>query len=143
MTGTQYWLRQNASLIFLSQATWAGMVASQPSDSDACCSPSSIQGYLMVQDGCSSISFHGHLLASRKSKKGAEGNPTSLKDTSWKLQSYYFSSSVQVAIENYHRASLVAQWLRICLLMQGTRVRALVWEDPTCHGAAGPVSHNC
>ena len=40
-------------------------------------------------------------------------------------------------------ASLVAQWLRICLPMQGTRVRALVWEDPTCHGAAGPVSHNC
>ena len=39
-------------------------------------------------------------------------------------------------------ASLVAQWLRICLLMQGTRVRALVWEDPTSHGAAGPVSHN-
>ena len=44
---------------------------------------------------------------------------------------------------NVLRASLVAQWLRICLLMQGTRVRALVWEDPTCHGAAGPVSHNC
>ena len=41
------------------------------------------------------------------------------------------------------RASLVAQWLRICLLMQETRVRALVWEDPTCHGAAGPVSHSC
>ena len=40
-------------------------------------------------------------------------------------------------------ASLVAQWLRICLLMQGTRVRALVWEDPTCRGATGPVSHNC
>ena len=42
-----------------------------------------------------------------------------------------------------NRASLVAQWLRICLLMQGTRVRALVWEDPTCHGAAGSVSHSC
>ena len=40
-------------------------------------------------------------------------------------------------------ASLVAQWLRIRLPMQGTRVRALVWEDPTCRGAAGPVSHNC
>ena len=39
-------------------------------------------------------------------------------------------------------ASLVAQWLRVCLLMQGTRVRALVWEDPTCHGATRPVSHN-
>ena len=40
------------------------------------------------------------------------------------------------------RASLVAQWLRICLPMQATRVRALVWGDPTCRGAAGPVSHN-
>ena len=40
------------------------------------------------------------------------------------------------------RASLVAQWLRVCLPMQGTWVRALVWEDPTCRGAAGPVSHN-
>ncbi|KAJ8786638.1 hypothetical protein J1605_006127 [Eschrichtius robustus] len=40
------------------------------------------------------------------------------------------------------RASLVAQWLRICLPTQGTRVRALVWEDPTCRGATGPVSHN-
>ena len=33
------------------------------------------------------------------------------------------------------RASLVAQWLRIRLPMQGTRVRALVQEDPTCRGA--------
>ena len=39
-------------------------------------------------------------------------------------------------------ASLVAQWLRVCLPMQGTRVRALVWEDPTCRGATEPVSHN-
>ena len=39
-------------------------------------------------------------------------------------------------------ASPVAQWLRICLPIQGTRVRALVWEDPTCCGATGPVSHN-
>ena len=40
------------------------------------------------------------------------------------------------------RASLVAQWLRICLPMQGTRVRALVWKDPTCRGASRPMSHN-
>ena len=39
-------------------------------------------------------------------------------------------------------ASLVAQWLRICLPMKGTRVRALVWEDPICRRATGPVSHN-
>ena len=41
-----------------------------------------------------------------------------------------------------NRASLVAQWSRICLPMQGTRVRALVWEDPTCRRATRPVSHN-
>ena len=40
-------------------------------------------------------------------------------------------------------ASLAAQWLRICLPMQGTRVQALVWEDSTCRGATRPVSHNC
>ena len=53
------------------------------------------------------------------------------------------ASAEKTTSKRYQGASLVAQWLRICLLMQGTRVRALVWEDPTCHGAAGPVSHNC
>ena len=38
--------------------------------------------------------------------------------------------------------SLVAQWLRICLPMQGTQVQALVWEDPTCCGAAKPLRYN-
>ena len=54
-------------------------------------------------------------------------------------QSSYLETFIS-KVEN--GASLVAQWLRICLLMQGTRVRALVWEDPTCRGAAGPMSHN-
>ena len=44
--------------------------------------------------------------------------------------------------EDSFRASLVAQWLRIRLPMQGTRVRALVREDPTCRGATKPVCHN-
>ena len=39
-------------------------------------------------------------------------------------------------------ASLVAQWLRIRLPMQGTWLRALVREDPTCRGATKPVCHN-
>ena len=57
--------------------------------------------------------------------------------------SIHVSIYVSVQIQEHHfQAALVAQWLRICLPMQGTRVRALVWEDPTCHGAAGPVSHN-
>ena len=40
------------------------------------------------------------------------------------------------------RASLVVQWLRIRLPMPGTRVRALVREDPTCRGATKPVRHS-
>ena len=39
--------------------------------------------------------------------------------------------------------SLMAQWLRIRLPMQGTWVWALVWEDPTCCGATKPVCHSC
>ncbi|KAJ8795140.1 hypothetical protein J1605_018486 [Eschrichtius robustus] len=40
------------------------------------------------------------------------------------------------------QTSLVAQWLRICLPMQGTRVRALVQEDLTCRRATKCVHHN-
>ena len=40
------------------------------------------------------------------------------------------------------RASLVAQRLRSHLPMQGTQVRALVREDPTCRGATKPMCHN-
>ena len=73
------------------------------------------------------------------------------EDTNWKwhnpaLKKLTLCVATNVATRTYKkinlRASLVAQWLRICLLMQGTRVRARVWEDPTCRGAAGPVSHN-
>ena len=59
------------------------------------------------------------------------------------LQRSFQTAFAKTAFKIHKRASLVAQWLRICLLMQETRVRALVWEDPTCHGAAGPVSHSC
>ena len=34
----------------------------------------------------------------------------------------------------------MAQWLRIHLPMQGTWVRALVQEDPTCHGVTKPIA---
>ena len=37
--------------------------------------------------------------------------------------------------------SLVAQWLRICLPMQGTQVQSLDREDPTCCGATKPMHH--
>ena len=46
------------------------------------------------------------------------------------------------SIKKINRASLVVQWLGIRLPMQGTRVQALVWEDPTCHGATKPMGQN-
>ena len=38
--------------------------------------------------------------------------------------------------------SLVVQWLRTHLPLQGTRVWALIQEDPTCHRATKPMRHN-
>ena len=37
------------------------------------------------------------------------------------------------------KTSLVIQWLKILLPMQGTWVQSLVWEDPTCRGTTKPT----
>ena len=60
------------------------------------------------------------------------------------VQSLYqnYKFSCVFSSESHNRPSLVAQWLRIHLSMQGTRVQTLVREDPTCHWATKPVSHN-
>ena len=47
-----------------------------------------------------------------------------------------------MVIKTVRWASLVVQQLRIHLLMQGTWVRSLVPEGPTCWGAAKPSGHN-
>ena len=38
--------------------------------------------------------------------------------------------------------SLVVQWLRICMLVQGTRVGSQLQEDSTGPGTTEPVHHN-
>ena len=53
--------------------------------------------------------------------------------------------SMHCEIENAESipwASLVVQWLRIRLPMEGTQVQSLVGEDSTCWGAAKPVGLN-
>ena len=60
-----------------------------------------------------------------------------------RIQRANFEIMLGFSTENWQPwASLVAQWLRIRLPMQGTWVRALVREDPTCRGATKPVRHN-
>ena len=67
-----------------------------------------------------------------------QSNKEEFETNTWLLLSYNLFRTLECIIG----ASLVAQWLRIGLPVQGTRVRALVWEDPTCRGATKPVSHN-
>ena len=68
--------------------------------------------------------------------------------TQWRLVNVSWNTLISWRVDKATRksrrggASLVVQWLRIRLPMQGTRVRALVQEDPTCRGATKPVRHN-
>ena len=69
------------------------------------------------------------------------GSMYSLSITLWVFSQS--SNWIYAAIKNVCLGtSLVAQWLRICLPVQGTQVRSLVREDSKCHGAAKPVHDN-
>ena len=41
------------------------------------------------------------------------------------------------------RTSLVVWWIGICQPVQGTQVRSLIWEDPTCLRVTKHARHNC
>ena len=58
------------------------------------------------------------------------------------LYSENYKTLMKEIKDDTNRTSLVVHWLRIRLTMQGTWVRALVWEDPTCRGATKPMRHN-
>ena len=76
----------------------------------------------------------------RKRKRGKENKtPVPLHEPAKQILNHTKNATLRKAAQG---ASLVAQWLRVCLLMQGMRVRALVWEDPTCRGATRPMCHN-
>ena len=45
-------------------------------------------------------------------------------------------------LNSYNGTSLVVQWLRIHLPVQGSRVQALVQEDPTCLRATKPMCYH-
>ena len=77
-------------------------------------------------------------VTAKRTKEACQLNATWYPDGIWNRKRTVGGGSKKILLW----ASLVAQWLRVRLPMQGTWVRALVWEDPTCHGATRPVSHN-
>ena len=87
---------------------------------------------------------HTHLRTEEK-WYALEKPPVSKGSAQWTGKWYLlplFPTACKYWLKEWSRASLVVQWLRICLPMQRTQVRALVWEGPTCRGSTGPVSHN-
>ena len=56
--------------------------------------------------------------------------------------SYHHMPVRMAIIKKSTGTSLMVQRLRICLLMQRTRVQFLLWEHSTYHKATKPMHHN-
>ena len=70
--------------------------------------------------------------------QSVRGLMTHISDWLW-----CFTLDIKYLLRIYQRgASLVVQWLRICLPVQGTWVQVLAQEYPTCRRATKPVCHN-
>ena len=83
----------------------------------------------------------------RRSQSTFGHRPRLGKATAWSSLPENFTYSLSKGSESLgskvcSRTSLVAQWLRICMSMQGTWAPSLLQEDPTCRGATKPMHHN-
>ena len=55
---------------------------------------------------------------------------------------FWFLFNVHILQHHLKGLSKIHQFLTICLTMKGTRVHALVQDDPTFRGATKPASYN-
>ena len=63
-----------------------------------------------------------------------------IKETVSEEKGVYSGAERELAFKKHWIwTSLVAQWIRICLPVQGTWVQSLVWEDSTCRRATKPM----
>ena len=75
------------------------------------------------------------------SEQWKECTPSKWPVQEWGASSQLESTLLIRILKGITRTFLVVQWLRICLSVQGTRVRSLVQEDSTCRGTARPLHH--
>ena len=97
---------------------------------------------MVLSEGCRGEFNYLPFLASRGCLHSLAMAPHHLTSASIVTFLFCLSHFCLLLKKTMSRASLVAQWLRIHLPMQGTQVRALVQEDPTCRGASKPMLHN-
>ena len=65
-----------------------------------------------------------------------------IMDVHWTYDNHFIIKLMYVNQIIMLGTSLMVQWLRIHLSMQGKWVPSLVQEDPTCCGATKPLHHN-
>ena len=65
-----------------------------------------------------------------------------IKEQQWLISWILRTFAHQRAELKTYRASLVVQWLRVRLVIQGPLVQSLVWKNSTCCRATKPVCHN-
>ena len=80
-----------------------------------------------------------HDLAAKQQQALCRFVSQTLRQTiSWRSLWFFQNGEIFFYHKRKTRTSLVVQWLRICLPMQGTQVQQLVWEDSTCRGTTKP-----
>ena len=77
-----------------------------------------------------SIKHHPNCLFSLKQFLKYFKSHFSINNCYTMLQNFLF---ISIQFKKILGASVVVQWLRIHLAMQGTLAWSLVWDDPTCH----------
>ena len=100
------------------------------------CSPALLYLGSVLALWCILYGAPGYCHKSKCHKKEPSPTVYKVKDENTLARHLQFNSTL------CSQTSLVVQWLRVCLLMQGTWVWSLVQEDSTCCGATKPLHHN-
>ena len=97
---------------------------------------SSFQDHASIVSHLEDLSCHSTELDPRP-QHSSPSDPTSTLSYLSRIQSL-----ISLHLKSCYRASLVAQWYRICLTIWETWVRFLIQGDPACYGETRPSHHS-